>query len=97
MLVDMYIERICQGSVSRNKSASIVSERQGAVVLDAGNALGQLTGPQAMEMAVGQSAKEFAAGIVPSATAFISALPADMRNKPQPPTASASRCATRVL
>ena len=63
MLVDMYIERICQGSVSRSKSASIVSDRQGAVVLDAGNALGQLTGRQAMEMAIGK-AKEFGAGIV---------------------------------
>ena len=63
MLVDMYIERIRQGSVSRNKRASIVSERQGAVVLDAGNALGQLTGRQAMEMAVAK-AKEFGTGVV---------------------------------
>lgn len=63
MLVDMYIERICLGSVSRNKRGSIVSERQGAVVLDAGNALGQLTGPQAMEMAVAK-AKEFGTGVV---------------------------------
>jgi LDH2 family malate/lactate/ureidoglycolate dehydrogenase len=63
MLVDMYIERICQGSVSRNERGSIISERQGAVVLDAGNALGQLTGPQAMDMAVAK-AKEFGTGVV---------------------------------
>jgi LDH2 family malate/lactate/ureidoglycolate dehydrogenase len=63
MLVDMYIERICQGSVSRNERAIIVSERHGAVVLDAGNALGQLTGRQAMAIAV-DKAKEFGAGVV---------------------------------
>lgn len=69
VLVDMYIERICQGSVSRSKSASIISDRQGAVVLDAGNALGQLTGRQAMEMAIGR-AKQFGAGIVAVRHAF---------------------------
>ena len=63
MLVDMYIERICQGSVSRNERATIVSDRHGAVVLDAGNALGQLTGRQAMAIAV-DKAKEFGAGVV---------------------------------
>ncbi len=63
MLVDMYIERLRKGSVSRNDSASIVSERQGAVVLDAGHALGHLTGTQAMSIAV-DKARQFAAGIV---------------------------------
>ena len=63
MLVDLYIERIRQGSVSRNKNASVISDRQGAVVLDAGNALGQLTGRQAMDMAIGK-VKEFTTGIV---------------------------------
>lgn len=63
MLVDMYIERLQKGSVSRNESASIVSERQGAVVLDAGYALGQLTGTQAMTLAI-DKARQFTAGIV---------------------------------
>jgi LDH2 family malate/lactate/ureidoglycolate dehydrogenase len=100
MLVDMYIERICQGSVSRNERAIIVSERHGAVVLDAGNALGQLTGRQAMAIAV-DKAKEFGAGVVAvrhgCVTAFISELPANMPNRRQPPTASVSRCATHGL
>jgi len=63
MLVDMYIERLQKGSVSRNQGASVVSERQGAVVLDAGHALGHLTGMQAMSIAV-DKARQFAAGIV---------------------------------
>ena len=63
MLVDMYIERLQKGSVSNNNAASVVSERQGAVVLDAGHALGQLTGIQAMTHAV-DKARQFAAGIV---------------------------------
>jgi len=63
MLTDMYLERLRQGSVSRNTEAAVISERQGAVVLDAGNALGQLTAMQAMEIAIGK-ARQFAAGIV---------------------------------
>jgi LDH2 family malate/lactate/ureidoglycolate dehydrogenase len=63
MLVDMYIERLQNGSVSRNESASVVSESKGAVVLDAGHALGQLTGIQAMSIAV-DKARQFSAGIV---------------------------------
>jgi LDH2 family malate/lactate/ureidoglycolate dehydrogenase len=63
MLVDMYVERLRQGSVSTRETASIVSERDGAVVLDAGHALGQLTGPQAMAIAI-DKARQFAAGIV---------------------------------
>jgi LDH2 family malate/lactate/ureidoglycolate dehydrogenase len=63
MLIDMYIERLREGSVSRHTSATIVSDRKGAVVLDAGHALGQLTGMQAMALAV-DKARQFAAGIV---------------------------------
>lgn len=63
MLVDMYIERLQKGSVSLHESASVVSERQGAVVLDAGHALGQLTGTQAMTLAI-DKARQFSAGIV---------------------------------
>jgi LDH2 family malate/lactate/ureidoglycolate dehydrogenase len=63
MLADMYIERLRKGSVSQAEAATIVSEREGAVVLDAGNALGQVTGQQAMDVAIAK-AREFAAGIV---------------------------------
>jgi LDH2 family malate/lactate/ureidoglycolate dehydrogenase len=63
MLTDMYIERLRQGSVSRDIKAAVISERQGAVVLDAANALGQLTAIQAMDIAISK-AREFAAGIV---------------------------------
>jgi LDH2 family malate/lactate/ureidoglycolate dehydrogenase len=63
MLADMYIERLQAGSVTKQTAAAIVSERQGAVVLDAGNALGQLTGNQAMSLAI-DKARQFAAGIV---------------------------------
>jgi len=63
MLVDLYVERLRQGSVSTRDAASVVSERSGAVVLDAGHALGQLTGQQAMAIAI-DKAKQFAAGIV---------------------------------
>lgn len=63
MLADMYIERLQAGSVSKEGAGAVVSERQGAVVLDAGHALGQLTGEQAMSLAV-EKARQFAAGIV---------------------------------
>jgi LDH2 family malate/lactate/ureidoglycolate dehydrogenase len=63
MLVDMYIERLRQGSVSHAVSGSVVTERDGAVVLDAGHALGHLTGAQAMTIAI-DKARRFGAGIV---------------------------------
>ncbi len=63
MLVDMYIERLQNGSVSKETTAAVISERQGAVVLDAANALGQLTGDQAMYLAI-DKARQFAAGVV---------------------------------
>jgi len=63
MLVDMYIGRLHQGSVSHNQTAAIVSERNGAVVLDAGHALGHLTGRQSMAIAIDKS-REHGAGIV---------------------------------
>jgi LDH2 family malate/lactate/ureidoglycolate dehydrogenase len=63
MLVDMYIDRLRHGSVSTDETGTIVSSRNGAVVLDAGHALGHLTGEQAMSIAV-DKARQFAAGIV---------------------------------
>jgi len=63
MLMDMYLERIRSGPVSTNTAARVISDRGSAVVLDAGHALGQLTGEQAMGLAV-ERAKQFGAGVV---------------------------------
>src|SRR5437763_1942460 len=60
MLVDMYIDRLRQGSVTRGDAGTVVSDRGAAVVLDAGHALGQVTGRQAMAIAV-EKARQFAA------------------------------------
>lgn len=56
MLVPMYVERLRAGSVSTRSSGEVVSDRQAAVVIDAGNALGQLTARQAVELAVERAA-----------------------------------------
>jgi LDH2 family malate/lactate/ureidoglycolate dehydrogenase len=63
MLVDMYLDRIRSGSVSAEEKAAVVSDRGAAVVLDAGNALGQLTAEQAIGIAV-ERARQYGAGIV---------------------------------
>jgi LDH2 family malate/lactate/ureidoglycolate dehydrogenase len=52
MLLPMYVERIDKGSVSRASAGQVVSDRGGAIVIDAGNALGQLTSRQAIKLAV---------------------------------------------
>jgi LDH2 family malate/lactate/ureidoglycolate dehydrogenase len=52
MLLPMYIERIENGSVSRRSTGEVASDRGAAVVIDAGNALGQLTARQAVGLAV---------------------------------------------
>jgi LDH2 family malate/lactate/ureidoglycolate dehydrogenase len=62
MLIDMYIERIRRRSVSTRDQADVVSDRGCAVVLDAGHALGHLTGEQAMELAI-ERAKRLGAGV----------------------------------
>ena len=58
MLVDMYLNRIRAGSVTTEETAQVVSDRDAAIVLDAGHALGQLTGDQAMALAV-ERAQQF--------------------------------------
>jgi LDH2 family malate/lactate/ureidoglycolate dehydrogenase len=63
MLVDMYIERIHRGSVSSQQAADIVSDCNTAIVLDAGHALGHLTGEQAMTLAV-ERAKRLGVAVV---------------------------------
>jgi LDH2 family malate/lactate/ureidoglycolate dehydrogenase len=69
MLVDMYIERIRRGSVSTAERGRIVSDRGCTLVLDAGHALGHLTGDQAMALAV-ERARALGAGVVAVRHAF---------------------------
>ena len=63
MLVDMYLDRIRRGSVSTQETVEVVSDRAAAMVLDAGHALGHLTGDQAIGFAV-ERARRFGVGIV---------------------------------
>jgi LDH2 family malate/lactate/ureidoglycolate dehydrogenase len=63
MLVDMYLNRIREGSVSASEEGVVVSDNGVAVVLDARHALGHLTGDQAMALAL-ERAQRYGAGIV---------------------------------
>ncbi|WP_037063939.1 Ldh family oxidoreductase [Pseudonocardia acaciae] len=64
MLVPMYLARLRAGTVRRGGGAAeIVSDAGGLVVLDAGNALGQLTSARAVDLAVGR-ARRFGIGAV---------------------------------
>lgn len=69
MLVEMYLRRIRQGSVSMREAATVVLDSGAAVVLDAGHALGQLTADQAMAMAI-ERARRYGAGIIAVRHAF---------------------------
>jgi LDH2 family malate/lactate/ureidoglycolate dehydrogenase len=51
----MYVERINKGSVSRRSAGEVISDRGAAMVIDAGNALGQLTSRQAVKLAVARA------------------------------------------
>jgi LDH2 family malate/lactate/ureidoglycolate dehydrogenase len=55
MLLPMYVDRIVAGSVSRSSAGEVVSDRGSAIVIDAGNALGQLTARQAVALAVARA------------------------------------------
>lgn len=63
MLVDLYVERLRGGSVTTAETASQVSDRGPCVVLDAGHALGHLTGDQSIDIAIAR-AKQHGVGIV---------------------------------
>jgi LDH2 family malate/lactate/ureidoglycolate dehydrogenase len=69
MLVPMYVDRLLQGSVTKRSRGEIVSDRDSAIVIDAGHALGQLTARQAVGLAVSR-AKQVGAGIVGVRNAF---------------------------
>ena len=48
MLVPMYLDRLLGGSISKQSVGDVVWDRDGAIVLDAANAFGQLTARQAV-------------------------------------------------
>src|SRR5262245_25665905 len=64
MLLPMYVERLIKGSVSRRRSGEVVSNNGGAIVIDAGHALGQLTARQAVKLAVARAAETGLAAVV---------------------------------
>lgn len=55
MLVPMYLDRLLKGSVSKASGGEVIWKRDGVVVIDAVNALGQLTARQAVQLAVEQA------------------------------------------
>lgn len=55
MLVPMYVDRLVAGSVSRAGEATVVHDGGAALVLDAGNALGQITSHQAVRLLSGRA------------------------------------------
>jgi LDH2 family malate/lactate/ureidoglycolate dehydrogenase len=69
MLVPMYAERIGAGSVTTATEGEVVTDLGAIAVLDAKNALGILTGDQAMGIAV-ERARQFGIGAVAARHAF---------------------------
>ena len=69
LLVPMYVERIRKGSVSTAEWAEVVLDTGAIAVLDAHHCLGQLSGDQAMAMAV-DKARAFGVGAVTVRHAF---------------------------
>lgn len=55
MLVSMYVDRLRNGSVSTQDEAEIIVDAGAVAVLDANHMLGQLSGDQAMELAVSKA------------------------------------------
>lgn len=69
MLVSMYVDRLRSGSVSTRDEAEVLIDAGAIAVLDAHHMLGQLSGDQAMELAVGK-AKSHGIGAVTVRRAF---------------------------
>lgn len=69
MLVPMYVQRLRAGSVSLEEAAEVVADHGAVAALDGRHALGQLTGDQAMRIAV-DKAKRFGIGAVTVRHAF---------------------------
>lgn len=69
MMVDLYLQRIAGGSVSTRISGEVVADRAATAVIDAHNALGQVTARQAMELAC-DKAGVYGIGIVTVRNSF---------------------------
>ncbi|MGV0645781.1 Ldh family oxidoreductase [Mycolicibacterium sp. XJ2546] len=69
MLVPMYVNRLCAGSVTTNTEAEIVVDRGAIAVLDARHAVGVCTADQSMSLAI-KKAKVFGIGAVTTRHAF---------------------------
>lgn len=69
MLLPMYIDRIRAGSVSRFEEGEVIADAGAIAVLDGRHALGQLTGVQAMSLAV-ERARQLGVGAVAVRHAF---------------------------
>jgi LDH2 family malate/lactate/ureidoglycolate dehydrogenase len=69
MLMPLYIDKMKAGGVSHRERGEIVSDRGAAIVLDAGNAFGQLTSHQAVDLAV-ERAKQIGMAAVTVRNAF---------------------------
>jgi LDH2 family malate/lactate/ureidoglycolate dehydrogenase len=63
MLVPMYLDRLLAGSISKQTEARVVHDSGAAVVLDAGNMLGQLSSRQAVALAAGRAKKHGLASV----------------------------------
>ncbi len=69
MLMPMYVERIQKGSVSKASRGDVVGNNRTALVIDANNALGQLTAHQAVNL-VSARAREYGMATVAVRNAF---------------------------
>ncbi|POX48174.1 lactate dehydrogenase [Streptomyces sp. Ru71] len=69
LLVPMYVERLRKNSVSTHERAEVVLDAGAIAVLDARDALGQLTGDQAMDLAI-DKARTYGIGAVTVRHAF---------------------------
>jgi LDH2 family malate/lactate/ureidoglycolate dehydrogenase len=63
MLVPMYVERLKAGGVSRARELEVLYDAGAAVVADAADGMGQLSSPQAMQLAV-ERAGRYGVGLV---------------------------------
>ena len=70
MLLPMYVARLRSGSVSNTAQGTIVSDRGGAVVLDAENGLGQVVAHRAAALASARAAKHGGLAAVAVRNAF---------------------------
>lgn len=69
MLVPMYVERIRAGSVDPTADPEVVIDDDGVAVIDAGHGFGQITGDEAMRLAV-EKAHRFGLGLVTARNGF---------------------------